>query len=175
MSYCTKCGVEVLEGSAFCSACGNKMTAEAAAPMEQTQPENLRQRKKMHCPVCKSRNISPTTEATSHQGMSYRVTKRISVGGANTTNKNYWMCADCGNKFRNIKELETEGRKLKKAILPLFGALTAVFLLFLLIAPELWVMVLFPLLVFGCATLGLWLTLRKMEKELAYLQVNCFD
>lgn len=124
MRYCTKCGAEVLEGSAFCSACGNKMT-DVAAPMEQVQPETLRQRKKMYCPVCKSRNISPTTEATFHRGMSYRVTKRVSVGGADTTNRNYWMCADCGNKFRNIQELEKDVRKQKTKLSICGGMLVA--------------------------------------------------
>lgn len=174
MSYCTKCGAEVPEESLFCGSCGNRIKADVAVPAEEVQTENLRQRKKMHCPVCKGRNFSPTTEATSHQGASYRLTKRVSVGGGTTTNRTYWLCADCGKKFRNIQELEEDVNKYKKLI-SISGGMTVLVLFMILIAPEIWVIMFLPLLCCVGLTLGFWICLHQLKKELEYLKTNCFD
>lgn len=185
MRYCTICGAEVPEGSVFCGVCGKRLDEVSAASSGQPVMENagnMRQRKKMHCPVCKGRNLSPTTEAATHQGASYRVTKRVSVGGATTTNKTYWLCADCGKKFRNIPELEEEGKRQRGGAITfaVLAALMALICFFIIcFSTRKSPLLLFPFLwgfgVFGALALVFWSRRHRTEKELEYLKANCFD
>lgn len=180
MRYCTICGAEVPEGSAFCGVCGKRLDEVPAASSGQPvreNAENMHQRKKMHCPVCKGRNLSPTTEASSHQGASYRVTKRVSVGGATTINKTYWLCADCGKKFRNIPELEEEGKRQRGGAITfaVLAALSALICFFTLKSPLLLFLFFLGVGVFGGLALVFWIQRRRTEKELEYLKANCFD
>lgn len=103
------------------------------------------------------------------------MTKRVSVGGGTTTNKTYWLCADCGKKFRNIQELEGDVNMLKKGRIPLCGGFTALMLLLILIIPEIWGIFFIPLMCGVGLTLGMWIALRQLIKELEYLKTNCFD
>lgn len=48
-------------------------------------------------------------------------------------------------------------------------------LLELLIAPEMWVIMLLALLICIGLMLVFWMALRKMKRELAYLEDKCFD
>lgn len=115
MSYCTKCGAEVPENSAFCSACGNPMGA-SYAPVEQSQRGNGRLRKKLHCPECKGQNLSASVEMMGHTGGAYRMTNRLSVGSSTAINQTNWICGDCGLKFRNIQDLEKDTKQARRCI-----------------------------------------------------------
>lgn len=170
MSYCTKCGTEVPEGSAFCNACGNRMVAAAPMPVEQPAQGNERLRKKLHCPECKGRKLSASVENWGQTGGAYRMTNRVAVGSSRSINHTYWICGDCGIKFRNVQDLEKEV-KAGKAVRTLLAIMTVLFILLSFVI----IFMLLPMVVLLGFTVGTWISLHKKEKELAYLQVNCFD
>lgn len=64
---------------------------------------------------------------------------------------------------------------LKKGRIPLCGGFTALMLLLILIIPEIWGIFFIPLMCGVGLTLGMWIALRQLIKELEYLKTNCFD
>lgn len=116
--------------------------AVQAQPMPQGTNVGVR------CPACHSSNLFPITENTSTTtGKSFSGGKGclgfLLLGplgllcgscGANqttvNTSKTFWVCKDCGHKFRNVAELMRETQSQAKAFLFLtvFTAVLAVFL-----------------------------------------------
>lgn len=176
MAVCPNCQTQVAQGGAFCPSCGSNMAASQA-------PRSGG----LHCPQCKSTNISPINE-TSVNGALTTSRGRMSATTVSNTHRNYWMCAHCGNKFRNIQNLEEEIEKMKKqtgvAIVSGFICLIISILLIMALMKDTW-MVLFAgmfTFTFVIATLvcfGLALSykgkVKKMEKERDYLKVHCFN
>ena len=162
MSYCQNCGATLKEEAAFCNNCG---TAQ--------KPCAQKERGKIHCPSCASRNVSITSES----------------GGASAVtavDRNFWFCADCGTKFRSIPSLEEEIKKRKTAIVGfliaagvlfalgiwmlffaldgLFGAFFFVYAFFLFAGA----------IAFAIAALYYQNLRKKQQTELLYLKENCF-
>ena len=75
------------------------------------------QRQRLHCPQCKSHNITITTESSVDGAVTTHSSNgRYSSTRVSNTHRNFWVCSDCGTKFRNIQNLEEEIKSNKKAI-----------------------------------------------------------
>ena len=149
---------------------------------------NEQSTKKLHCPNCKSHNISISTES-SVGGAVTSTHGNMSVTSVSNTHRNFWFCADCGTKFRNIQNLEEEIHKHRYThiILWVIGAIAALgFIKFLISAisnPILGMLVLYPTIItlFACAVAFIIIgfvsksRLDKAKKELEYLKEYCFN
>lgn len=179
MAFCSKCGAGIPDGVIVCSVCGAKtVTAEET-------DASVKRTGKLHCPNCKSYNFSTVTESSVNGAIS--TGRNIRTTFFSNTHRNYWMCSDCGTKFRNIQNLEEEIEKRKKAPTgwKIAGGISAFFAAVLLV-----VMVFNPYAVLGspASFLMVWLAvlaiygllhtpkeLKRLKAELAYLKQNCFD
>lgn len=138
----------------------------------------------LHCPECKSTNISPINETTNEGG--YAVHNRVnkSTGFSNivmkSTHRNYWLCASCGEKFRNIKNLQQEIEATQKKLNSylILGALILFIILGSIIVDAFSAFL--PLIVILVVVDGSYILIHKkkitdMNNELQYLKKNCFD
>lgn len=104
MKFCSHCGKQIDDQAGFCPACGQTQNV-----VQPNQP-NVTQR--LHCPTCKSNQLSPIveTEISGGTALNHSVTRKNSVSAFNmkNTHRNYWMCQSCGHKFRNIDNLNEE-------------------------------------------------------------------
>lgn len=181
MKYCKFCGKEI-DDAKFCPHCGKQ---------QHTETPKTAGGRRLHCPHCRGEQLIAVTETGEATGYAThgRVTRNIGTTTYHTTtvNRHYWMCQECGHKFRNLEDLEkelvTETKRAKgcKIAAVVFGV---VFLLFVLsmMANEVG-MVLFLLptaMMFVCTLLffATWFTSKKkveqMTAEKAYLEQNCF-
>ena len=72
---------------------------------------------RLHCPQCKGEQITPIVESSVDGAMTTHSSNgRFSSTTVSNTHRNYWMCSTCGNKFRNIQNLEQEIEKMKKGV-----------------------------------------------------------
>lgn len=183
MPNCPKCNATLADNAVFCGKCGQKVNAAIPQPAA-PQPNAV---SKLHCPNCKSHNISITTESsvngavTTHNG-------GFSSTHVSNTHRNYWVCGDCGTKFRNIQNLEEEISKSKNNHI--------VFFVFTAIAAGLFIFFLnlclnnpFGAFLFGTFTIGCGIAalifviyafksmkdIKKMRQELQYLKTACFN
>lgn len=91
---------------------------------------------KLHCPNCKSENIVFTTQTT----VSGSVTSNN--GGATTTSissnhKDFWVCSDCGTKFRHIQSFEEEiKRENESGALKIMGVVFAILSIVIFVASQ---------------------------------------
>lgn len=180
MSFCPNCGTALEEGTRFCSSCGHSLQSATPAPRK-TSPRNSR---RMHCPECQSHNISPVveTEITSGTSFNHSFSKRNSVSAMqfNNTHRNYWMCSDCGCKFRNIQNLEEEIKTTQNlvkrgiagiillAVLSLFFVMTIGFGGFT-------ILMILVILLTVAAIIILKNRISSMEQERSYLKKRCFN
>ena len=110
MSICPNCNTNLPDGSAFCTSCGTKI-GTAAPPQA---PANPVQGGKLHCPNCKSHNLQVTTESSVTGAVStHSRNGRFSSTHVSNNHQTFWVCNDCGTKFRNIQSLEEEINKYK--------------------------------------------------------------
>lgn len=141
---------------------------------------------KLHCPNCKSTNITITTESTVNGGITSNH-GGVSTTSMTSTHRNYWICSDCGTKFRNIQNLEEEINKNKKTpvILMVLALLSAIFSIFWFARSGAFLFGGFAIIL-GCGgAVGCLAFIiaayyyknqrKKMIEELAYLKENCFD
>lgn len=179
MSYCQNCGTEIDNDARFCPNCGQSKKP-SSSPARQPRANGA---KRLHCPNCQSNSISPVVETEISGGMSmnhsFSRKNSVSAISLNNTHRNYWMCSDCGHKFRNLQNLEDELAALHKAV----------------ISAILGIILLVVLGMFSSSTLGFGITLaflvpvialvivaifvvknkiEKMEAERVYLKKHCF-
>ena len=156
-----------------------------ASTMNQ-QPVSMQGQKRLHCPNCKSVNITITTESSVTGAVS--TGRNIRTTHVSNYHRNFWVCSDCGTKFRNIQSLEDEIHKCRNypkvyfvlaclsALLfialfinvkndPFAGFFLSVYVYLSLIAA-----IVFLILGFWCQN-----KLKNMREEASYLQQNCFD
>lgn len=180
MKYCQKCGNQISDDAQFCPACGQSQQMQPAAkPIPRVQRSGG---KKLHCPNCGSTSLSAIVESDVTGGTSYSrsVTKKASVSTMEFTNvhRNYWMCSDCGEKFRNLQNLKEEIASNEKSlriftILFCFVALSSAILS--LVEPLFLIMLVIAL---AAAVAGITIyknRIAAMRKEKIYLERNCFD
>ena len=184
MSFCPNCGNQIEDNSTFCRHCGHNQRHDSTAVSQ--QPRNGR--KQMHCPKCKSTSFSPIVESDVSGGSttSLSISKRVSVGQVHlkNTHRNYWLCSNCGEKFRNIQNLDEEIMELsKKQKIVLIGCIAAV--CFMIIAPltlkyDYERTPIRNLFLMFAAGFGIWFAylrnkIGQLNKEKDYLKKHCFD
>ncbi len=156
MKFCPRCGAQYSEGSRFCKQCGAQLPPSAVSPVS-TRPPVVGGRGGLHCsnPNCKSTVLTPIVETatnTTTSGGGYSGAKGClgyllfgpcgllcgNCGNSRTTttqstNRTYWVCQQCGNKFRNLQDLEKEleGVKKKTKMLPVAAVALAIPVIFL--------------------------------------------
>ena len=180
--FCSNCGNKMEDGVNFCASCGTNNQLNTAETSSQSTVSVTTGVKKLHCPQCGSHNLSITTESsvngavTSHHGA-------FSSSHVSNTHRNFWVCTDCGAKFRNIQSLQEEIKKTKSQ--PIVGAILAIIALILaiyfltqnswFIMYKIWGMTsLFCAIIFAIFIFVGKNKLSKLKAELDYLQKNCF-
>ncbi len=180
MHYCSNCGSELADEAAFCPNCGQEQNS---AP-QSVQRRSTSNRKRLHCPECGSVTLSPIVETEISGGMAVNrsVTRKTSASAMrfNNTHRNYWMCSECGHKFRNLQNLEEELTFYLKGLKGLRIFLIVVVVLTILEAFAIGVG--FALVVGSIfvLTMGIIIVMyksraSKLKAEKAYLEKHCFD
>ena len=124
--FCKNCGTEMPDESKFCAKCGNSTEENVPIVSSSVIPQGV------SCPSCKSTNLQTIVESeTTGTGGGFSGAKGClgflllgplgllcgSCGSKqkiSTTNKTFWVCQNCGNKFRNAQEVMQEtGRQYK--------------------------------------------------------------
>lgn len=136
MKKCLFCGLDNEDETLFCKGCGrkfpitNKKVCKSISDEINDKITIDTQRKQIYCPDCKSTHLQATVETSTSvrtTGNNYSLEKGIigrllfgtpgfllgSVGKkqrtyVDTQNRNYQICSDCGNKFRNIEDWSEE-------------------------------------------------------------------
>ena len=181
MSFCPNCGTELEEGARFCSGCGyGRQNAVSAVRQTRTASAG----KRLHCPECKSGDISPIVETEISGGTSFNhsISKRNSISAMqfNNTHRNYWMCSSCGCKFRNIQNLEEEIKTTENLIKRGIAGIILIIVLMILFTMTLGFgffcgMCIFVVLPVGAAVVILKKRVISLSEERAYLKKRCFD
>ena len=148
-------------------------------------------RSRLHCPHCRSGQLIAVSEADGTTGVAThsRITRNFGVTSysSNTVTRYYWMCRDCGHRFRNLEDLnkeldkETENERISKKVVIVIGYVY-LFLILAMMTPGMVGLCLFaavlcsPIAVFF---LILWSISKKkveqMTKDKAFLEQHCFD
>ena len=185
--FCSKCGQQIEENSPFCSKCGNPTGAKSPVANNVSQQVRSGAANKLHCPNCKSHNISITTES-SVSGAVTTSYGNMAATSVSNTHRNFWICTDCGTKFRNIQNLEEEIAKTRKSqtivkVVSIIAIIIFVLMLVMLLDNPFMVLFLGSFMfvsfvvaiVCFCFIFVYGKRARKMEAERDYLKQNCFD
>lgn len=177
MKFCDNCGQQIEDNTKFCPHCGNAQSSAVPRPF-------VPGGKQLHCPKCRGSQLSPIVETDVQGG--YAVNRSIgrkwgaSAVNLKSTHRDYWMCGQCGHKFRNLDNLEEEITVQAKAQRSCVysSILFAVLVLLSVIlggGAEIAVLLIPLVLILG----GLWLWYRskviKLTQEKEYLETNCFN
>lgn len=138
MKKCPFCGRMNNDDASFCNGCGrnldshdietDKPITEAMLHYDEIAP--IPKYKRIHCPRCGCKDLQATVETSTSvrtTGSSYSGIKGClgwlifgpigllcgNIGQkqrtyVDTKNINYWVCSECGNKFRNLDDWEKE-------------------------------------------------------------------
>lgn len=178
MKYCINCGQQIDDNAKFCAHCGTTQSVQAPGP----QP-NIPGGKRLHCPKCRGTQLSPIVETDVQGG--YSVNRSIgrkwgaSAVNLKSTHRDYWMCSQCGHKFRNLDNLNEEIATQAKAqrSCAIFSVLILVISLLYLLT-DMGVLLIFTLpglILFVCLWLWFRSKLTKLTQEKEYLEANCFN
>lgn len=162
---CPFCGGENDDDARYCKVCGEKfeedehqlITSISEAMLHYDDIKTSPKYKKIHCPRCGCNNLQATVEtATSVRttGGGYSGTKGCmgwllfgpigllcgNLGQkqrmyVDTKNTSYWICSECGNKFRNLDDWKEEinskenSRKVNLVSAAIAGGLGLLFLI----------------------------------------------
>lgn len=204
--FCEKCGNQIPDGMKFCSVCGNAAPVQSAPqqyaapvqsapqhftaptmPVQPAAPAVPNAAGRLHCPNCKSSNIEISTETTVNGGLTTH-SGSVSATRMSSTHRNYWFCKDCGNKFRNIQNLEDEIKTVSKYPV-IYGVITVIALalsiwMIALISEATFLVFFYGAFAFGSviATIVCFIyifvsinRLKKLRAELDYLKYHCFN
>lgn len=180
MRFCPNCGTELAVETLFCSNCGHSLQSNSPVP-QKIRAGNSR---KMHCPECKSHDISPIveTEITGGTSLNHSFSKRNSVSAMqfNNTHRNYWMCSSCGCKFRNLQNLEEELKNTQNLVKRGIVGLVLLIVLFFLFVTTVGfsffsVLCILVILLTAAAIFILKNRISSMREERSYLKKSCFD
>lgn len=123
--------------------------------------------KRMHCPHCQSRELISVVE-TEFSPMTLR-----------NEHRNYFVCQECGHRFRNIQNLEEDLSTMEKnaslAIRTILLTAALCLLSALMISFDASITFYAPILAFiGGLFLLSRVQISKMESECTYLKRYCF-
>ena len=155
--FCGACGAEQKQNSVNTDEKQPEIVyqgmPDSVAKKQESEPQDYKI-KTVNCPKCGGKRLQITTETDTHvktSGGGYSSTKGclgwLVLGpfgllcgncgskqktSVDTTNKTYWVCSDCGNKFRNLEdwknELEKEDTAMKASLgISVFALLGAAF------------------------------------------------
>lgn len=184
MKICPKCSANVEDNAAFCGTCGAPIGAQP------TKSHGVKGR--LHCPNCRSTALTSVTETASSTSMATHsaVTKNVAIssGGTVYNNNHFWMCRECGHKFRNVEDLRRELAETKKKEKPLMFLsvlllIAAAFSVACIVVMPAVTLLFMPLAVMsGILGIAVWVSwngkkksIKNMSDDLAYLEVKCFD
>lgn len=181
MAFCPNCGSNVAEGTGFCASCGAKLGEQRPLKPEVVKGQ-------LCCPQCKGISITPVVESSVDGALTaHSRNGRMSSTKVSNTHRNYWMCSTCGNKFRNIQNLEEEIAKTKKGVLVYIIGTIICFIITLglikgimdnpftaLLSGGFTFVMVIVTLVFFCFIFTTKSKVKKMTAELNYLKENCF-
>lgn len=176
MRYCSTCGTQLAGDTRFCPNCGT----------EQGRPEpihrNTGARKRLHCPNCKGTALIPVTESTGSIGSVGRLSRNTAIVGTDNINKSYWMCQECGHKFRNLEDFIKENKRTVLALnIVLYGMLVfcAILSIFMGLITSDYGMMFAVVLMCAVFSLCVRFFINKMklkwEKDERALRKACFD
>lgn len=177
-NYCQNCGQALADGARFCPNCGQ----DQQSPGPADTPVRTSNGKRLHCPECRSTAISPVVETEINGGTSlnhsFSRKNSVSTMRFNSTHRNYWMCSNCGRKFRNLQNLEEElASQEKLAKNGIIGMIIVALLgIFEWIAIGFGISLLAWLVEIICIVCYFILKSRinKLREERIYLKRNCF-
>ena len=178
MKFCSNCGQQIDDHAKFCAHCGT--TQGAQVPTAQPMAPGG---KRLHCPNCKGAQLSPIVETDVQGGyaLNRSLGRKWSVSAIDlkSTHRNYWMCGNCGHKFRNIQNLEEEIATYRKGLRATYALaiIMAIPILITLLCGESFP----PFLFIATCALIIFLVavfknkLNTLGKEKDYLEKNCFN
>lgn len=177
MKFCNNCGKQIDDTIKFCPHCGS---AQSDAASQAFVPGG----RQLHCPKCRSIQLSPIVETDVQGG--YAINRSVgrkwgaSAIDLKSTHRNYWMCGQCGHKFRNIDSLEEEIAVQEKAQRScVYSSILFVVLALLAMISgggmDIAVLLIPLLLMFGCFWLWFRSKVTKLTQEKKYLEKNCFN
>jgi len=180
MSFCQNCGTELGEGARFCSKCGQ----DQQTSVPDVRPTRAGNSRRLHCPECKSSDITPIveTDITGGTALNHSFSKKNSVSAMqfNNTHRNYWMCSSCGCKFRNIQNLEEEIKSTKSLLTrSIIG--TILWIIFTLLTTAiggfgfLFVLNILLIILLVAAIFYFKKRIAKLSEERVYLKKKCFN
>ncbi len=109
--YCKNCGTKIPDGSVFCMKCGADLNDAQTSIEDFTVPiQNESQTTREKCTKCGSRNLQALTGDTTIFKTSE---SNLPVGKSCLR---YWICKDCGNKFKDLSTLKAEIEQKEKQI-----------------------------------------------------------
>ena len=178
MKFCTNCGQQIDDNAKFCAHCGSSQNAESSAP-QTFAPSG----KQFHCPKCRGFQLSPVVETDVQGG--YAVNRSMgrkwgaSAVNLKSTHRDYWMCGQCGHKFRNLDNLTEEiavQAKAQRSCISTSIVLLVLSLLSVVIGAGMLDILLLPVL---ALLVILWFSFKKkvtaLTEEKKYLEENCFN
>lgn len=176
MRYCPNCGSKLTEETKFCPTCGTEQNTQ------QSVRRTAVARKRLHCPNCRSTSLTPIVESMSSFGSVGRISKKVAITETSTSNKSYWMCQECGHKFRNLEDLIQENKKLIFFInFVLYGAFAflSIFSILMGLLTNQLGTTLVQLIIFAVAILFCRAIVRKVKNNMTrkekQLRKDCFE
>ena len=141
---------------------------------------------RLHCPYCKDDTLIAAMETDSSNSIHNVVggPMATSTGFTKYHNRHYWMCRDCGKKFRNIEDLKGEIKKYQKTekVWKIFSIILLPLIFFLLTKLDTLMITLPFLIIFLLVFLVVFLEWNSCKKrikifseELVWLEEKCFD
>lgn len=181
MSFCPNCGAKLEADVHFCSSCG---FAKQNSVSDIRKNRIVSGGKRLHCPECKSGDISPIveTEITGGTSFNHSFSKRNSMSAIqfNNTHRNYWMCSSCGCKFRNLQNLEEEIRNTENLVKRGITGIVLMAILILLFTATIGFsffcgLCIFVIVMVFTAIIILKNRIIRLDEEREYLKKRCFD
>lgn len=138
---------------------------------------------RLHCPQCRSTAITPVVETEISGGTSFNhsLSRRNSISSMkfNNIHRNYWMCSNCGHKFRNLQNLEEELAYMEKGVKTM--AISAI--IFAVVSIFFWAVIGPGIALVGCFLVALLLfgffyykhKRDDLQGEWTYLKKHCFN
>lgn len=203
MKKCTFCGRMNEDDAAFCSGCGREFDTGnvetynpiANAMLHYDDSVNVDKHSKICCPRCRSDRLQATVETSTSvrtTGKNYSLGKGLlgrllfgtpgfllgSIGQKqrtyiDTQNRNYWICSDCGNKFRNIEDWHEEIHHKEQAVKVnlVLAIIFAVVAVMLLTSDEVFTIIGFFFLIIGAVNaVVFFFSKARIQKELQELE-----
>ncbi len=137
MSFCAKCGAQLADGSVFCPSCGARQDGAAAQSANQqgSVSRGSAGQNRLHCPYCRSYNLNATTESSTGAALTTGH-GNMAVTTVSNTHRDFWICGDCGRKFRNPHSMDEEIKKNRQSstVCRVFGLLFLVFVIMFVVS-----------------------------------------